>query len=135
MSTTNLVMKKPAPSIRRAADVGRVNRPELYLVPALTKQRLSWPVWFTVAAMLVLALVIPVVINTQMAVTSYAMYSQEQELSTLLDYQADLVTKTRESQSPQYLAAKAKEIGLVPAGEAGYITLSEGKVTPGNPPR
>lgn len=133
MSTTNLVMQKPAPSIRRAPDVSRVNRPELYLVPALTKQRLSWPVWFAVAAMLVLALVIPVVINTQMAVTSYAMYSQEQELSTLLDYQADLVTKTREAQSPQYLAAKAKEIGLVPAGEAGYITLSEGKITPGKP--
>ena len=87
--------------------------------------------WLTVAAMLVAALVVPVVVNTQLAMTSYDMYAMQNELNLLLDQQADLVTQAREAQSPQYLAEKAREIGLVPAGEQGYVTLATGEIIPG----
>ena len=83
------------------------SRPTLHVVPSLPKRSSSWSMGIAVAVMLVVALLVPVVINTQMAMTSYQMHTAEQELSQLLDRQADLVTRAREAQSPQYLACKA----------------------------
>lgn len=114
------------PWSRRGLSVS--SRPTLHVVPSLPKRSSSWSMGIAVAVMLVVALLVPVVINTQMAMTSYQMHTAEQELSQLLDRQADLVTRAREAQSPQYLASKAAEIGLVPAGPQGYISLKTGQV-------
>ena len=132
-NTTALALRKPVNAAGLPLSTPRPVRPQLHLVPTFAKRRITWPMWLMVAAMLVAALVLPVVINTQMAVTSYEMYSMQQELNLLLDEQADLVTQAREAASPQHLAEKAGEIGLVPAGAQGYITLETGEIIPGTP--
>lgn len=134
MSTVSYALRKPQPN-PRPNPVATPPRERLHVVPAITKRRVTWPMWILVTALLILSLVVPVVINAQMAMTSYAMYAQRQELSQLQDYQADLVTRAREAQSPQKLAQKARELGLVPAGSPGYISLAEHSVTPGQAAR
>lgn len=130
-ATSSLALRKPGSVAGVPLPIRNAPRPQLQLVPTFQKRRITWPMWLTVAAMLVAALVVPVVINTQLAMTSYDMYAMQNELNLLLDQQADLVTQAREAQSPQYLAEKAREIGLVPAGEQGYVTLSTREIIPG----
>lgn len=134
-AASNLALRKPGNVSGIPLPSRNAPRPQLQLVPTFHKRRITWPMWLTVAAMLIAALVVPVVINTQLAMTSYDMYTMQNELNLLLDQQADLVTQAREAQSPQYLAEKAREIGLVPAGEQGYLTLSTGEIIPGKPAR
>lgn len=130
----SLALQKPQTTWRPQTTGASSPRPRLQVVPAVAKRRhFAWPMWMAIATMLVAALVIPVVINTQMAVTSYEMYADQQELSQLQDYHADLVTRAREAQSPQKLAEKAKELGLVPAGNPGYISIEAGTITAGEP--
>lgn len=131
----SLALRKPQTVTRGRQEAPSLARSSLHVVPAVTKRHLTWPIWLTVIVMMVSALVGSVVINTQMAVTSYEMYAAQQELSQLEDYQADLVTRAREASSPQHLAEKAQEIGLVPAGAPGYVSLASGSVTPGVPAR
>lgn len=134
-ANSSLALRKPGTIPGTPLSTRTAAREQLHLVPTLQKHRVTWPMWLTIAVMLVAALVVPVVINTQLAITSYEMYGMQNELNLLLDEQAGLVTQAREAQSPQNLAKKAQEIGLVPAGEQGYITLATGEIVPGVPAR
>lgn len=134
MSNVNYALRKPQPAPRLLSPAASP-RERLHVVPTLAKRQITWPMWVTVTTLLIMSLVIPVVVNAQMAMTSYAMYAQRIELSQLQDYQADLVMRAREAQSPQKLAQKARELGLVPAGSPGYINLAEHNVTPGQAAR
>lgn len=130
-ATQSYALRKPTVIPRPVNPEQVFPKERLHVVPALTRRATAWPLWVPIMALLVVALVVPVVINAQMAVTSYSMHSQEIELSELKDYQADLITRAREAQSPQKLAEKAHELGLVPAGTPGYISLAGNSITPG----
>lgn len=130
-ATSSYALRKPNPSLRPVNPVAGAPRVKLHVVPTFTKRRITLPMWTTIVVLMLASLIVPAVFNAQMAVTSYAMHSQELELSRLKDYQADLITRAREAQSPQKLAEKAQELGLVPAGSTGYINLASQSVTPG----
>ena len=70
-ATSSLALRKPGSVAGMPLPIRNAPRPQLQLVPTFQKRRITWPMWLTVAAMLVAALVVPVVINTQLAMTSY----------------------------------------------------------------
>lgn len=116
----------------RSSQLKRENpEPRLTAVPTPTPRRLTAPLWLAIALLVAGSTVLPVLINTQMAMTSYEMTKMQIELSSLMDKQSSLVTEVQQAQSPARLGQAAREIGLVPAQAPGFISLEDGTVTGG----
>lgn len=108
-------------------------RPKLRVVGAALPARFTTPTWLALVAVLLVALLGPMVINTQMAMTSYRMHNQEVKLSQLMDEQAVLITEVEVANSPQALSERARQLGMVPAPAPGFISLANRTVTGGTP--
>ncbi|MDO5673118.1 MAG: hypothetical protein Q4G30_09745 [Actinomycetaceae bacterium] len=108
-------------------------RPALQVVRAVGAKKVTAPTWTVVVVLMIAALVVPMLINTDMAVVSYQMHSNQVELNRLNDEAAVLVTQVQEAQSPNSLAKKAQAAGLVQAPAPGYISLRTSSVVGGSP--
>jgi len=82
---------------------------------------------------LVAAIIAPMVINTQMAETSFAIRDQQLKLNALEAQSWTLQTQLQEIASPISLEKAARAQGMVPAGATGFISLSGGSVEGGQP--
>ena len=90
-----------------------------------------WPFVTVAALLLIAAVVVPVVLNTQMAQRAYDIREQQLILNELERQQATLEQEILEVSSTQSLQEKAEEMGLVPAGVPGVISLEDSTVIGG----
>lgn len=91
----------------------------------------AWPLFLVALVAGLLALTLPLVMNTHMAQRAYDIRTLKIERAELATVTADLEVQLMEASSPQALAAKAEEIGLVPAPALGVIVLETGTVEGG----
>lgn len=96
-------------------------------------RRSAWP--FVLLALLAaaLAIVFPMVLNTQMAQRSYDIRDMQIELAELRSEASALESQVLQAGAPDSLEVKAREIGLLPAAGTGIITLESGTVEGGVP--
>lgn len=74
------------------------------------------------------ALVSVLLLNIAMASGAYEARDLLIETANLTERRADLLLELDEQASPQNLAERAAELGMLPADEVGYITLEDGTV-------
>jgi hypothetical protein len=107
-------------------------RPRLRVVRAPTQARTRVPFVMLCMAILVVALLTALVLNTTMAKGEYERY----ELQTRLAQSAEAVQQMRSDfeqvAAPNRLAASAAALGMVPSTTGGYLRLADGAVL-GNP--
>ena len=101
----------------RPAYVGEEIRPLLTVVNSTRPRRSVIPMTIIALVMIAIAIVVPMVINTHMAQTSYEIREYQIQLNEL------------EAQSWTLQTAKAQ--GMVHAGKLGTIRLSDGTVEGG----
>lgn len=93
----------------------------------------AWPFVMLLVVVVLLTMVLPLVANTQMAQRAYEIRDQQVALAELDATIETLEADVREASSSQRLEAKAREIGLVRAGETGTISLGLGQIEGGVP--
>lgn len=110
-------------------------RPDLRVVEGTLPRRSVLPIAIVAIVVLLIAIIVPMVINTQMAETAFEIRDQQLELNELDAEAWTLQTKLQEVSSPVSLERAARAQGMVPAGQTGIITLSTGSVEGGQPAR
>ncbi|WP_043534251.1 hypothetical protein [Actinomyces polynesiensis] len=108
-------------------------RPDLRVVEGRSPRRSVVPLVVIALLVLVAAIIAPMVINTQMAETSFAIRDQQLKLNALEAESWTLQTQLQQLSSPIALEKAAREQGMVPAGTTGLISLSDGSVEGGQP--
>lgn len=132
MSASSAARTRPA---SRPDFLHEVATPQLRVVEGVTPRRRFMPIVLVMVLVLVTAIVIPMVLNTRMAQTSFAIREQQLELNRLDAEAWTARTKLREVSSPGNLEKAAKQMGMVPAAPAGVITLSSETIEGGNAAR
>jgi hypothetical protein len=107
-------------------------RPPLALVPAARPAargplRRS-PFVAVVVSLLAAGLLGLLVLNTALAQDAFRLHTLKQESRALEDREEALRREVEALQSPQELAGRAAELGMVPAGPPAFLRLSDGKV-------
>lgn len=97
-----------------------------------TRSKSKLIILFSLIAGLVLLILAPLLINTQLAVLSYEIHQDEVALAKLEENNQLLQNEANQQSSAQRVRVLAEENGLVPAGETGYLSLSEQTVTGGS---
>ncbi|MDN5963681.1 MAG: hypothetical protein L0H81_03945 [Actinomyces sp.] len=110
-------------------------RPDLRVVEGHDPRRSLVPLVVIALIVLMAAIVAPMVINTQMAETSFAIRDQQLKLNALEAEAWTLQTQLQEVASPISLEKAARSRGMVPAGTTGLISLQGGSVEGGQPAR
>lgn len=93
----------------------------------------AWPFVLLAVVLVVFTLILPLIANTQMAQRAYEIRDYQVTLAELNAQIETLEADVLEASSSQRLEAKAREIGLVRAGDTGTIALSGGTVEGGVP--
>ncbi len=109
--------------------------PNLRIVARSTQPEVgrAWPLVVLAVLVLALSVLLPLHVNTQMARTSYAIRDARVELAELQAEQSVLEVAVLEASSAQALDQKARELGLVPPGPAGTLSLIDGTISGGEP--
>ena len=115
----------------RPAYVGEEIRPLLTVVDSSRPRRSVIPMTIIALVMIAIAIVVPMVINTHMAQTSYEIREYQIQLNELEAQSWTLQTQLQEKASPVELEKAAKAQGMVQAGKLGTIRLSDGTVEGG----
>lgn len=107
-------------------------RPPLALVPAARPAprgplRRS-PFVAVVVSLLAAGLLGLLVLNTALAQDAFRLHTLKQESRALEDREEALRREVEAGQSPQELAGRAAELGMVPAGPPAFLRLSDGAV-------
>lgn len=121
--------------VRRPSGGQARPRPGLRVVEGRRAQGSPAALVLLAVVVLLLAVLVPLVINTQMAETAYAMRDQQVELAQLQAEQTTLQSRLLDESSPQSLESKARAQGMVPAGAAGVVSLRAKSVRGGEPAR
>lgn len=110
-------------------------RPGLRVVEGRRTLRSPAALVLAAVVVLVLAVLVPLVINTQMAETAYAMRDRQVELAELQAERTTLQSQLLRTSSGESLESKARAQGMVPAGNAGVVSLRAKTVRGGEPAR
>jgi len=121
----------PAAAVRRPTSSSRPDpapRPNLRLATP-PKRRIGRLVYLTVClTVLVGALVAVLSINTALAKGAFEIHQMERDLANLEAQATKLEELLADQAGPEVLAAKATELGMVPAPNTSYILLQEGTI-------
>lgn len=109
----------------------RKNRTPLSLVVS-TPRRSRAPFVVIFFTLLVAALATVLVINVSVSQGQYTLVALKDQQTALLKTNQDLEQKLGSQQAPQNLVARAKDLGMVPAGTTGQIDVRTKRVS-GNP--
>ena len=115
----------------RPAYVREDVRPLLTVVKANQPRRSVIPMTFVALVMIAIAIVVPMLINTHMAQTSYQIREYQIQLNELEAQSWTLQMQLQEKASPVELEKAAKAQGMVHAGKLGTIRLADGQVEGG----
>lgn len=124
----------PAPAARPAPQPRRSWRPPLQVVHSPGRSRGVVAYLLLCAAVLVAALLAALLLNTQMAVTSYQIHDAQVDLNRLEEEEASLREQVERAGSPAQLREQADELGLVPAEDLTFIDLAGRQILGGAPP-
>ena len=116
---------------RPASRTRETLRPTLHLIEGKIPQRSVIPLALLAIAILLAAIVVPLVVNTQMAETAFELREMQLEVNALDAEAWTLQTQLHNASSPQALEKSARDLGMVPAGPTGFVTLSNGTVEGG----
>lgn len=100
----------------------------LFLVPRGSYEAPKAPFVALVIGLLVAALLCLLVLNTQIASSSFAVASLQARNTALDQQQQALQQQVDSAAAPGNLSAKASKLGMVPAGVPAFIRLPDGKV-------
>jgi hypothetical protein len=122
-----------ASSVPRPARPAPVTRPtpRLLLVRAPAQTRTRVPFVVACMAILAMALLAALLLNTTMARGAYEQRDLDLELARLASSQQDLSAALDQRASPAELAASARALGMVQARSTGWLRLADGTVQGG----
>ncbi|MDO4258728.1 MAG: hypothetical protein Q4C87_04325 [Actinomycetaceae bacterium] len=109
--------------------------PHLQVVDGVRSQRSIVPMALLTLVVLAIAIVVPMIVNTRMAETSFAIREQQLVLNELEAQTWGMQTELEQRASPTTLQEAARKAGMVPAGRTGFIRLSTGTVEGGEAAR
>ncbi|RRD29395.1 hypothetical protein [Actinomyces bowdenii] len=115
----------------RARGQAPASRPDLRVIRAAAPARSTLPFLAMNIIILAGALVASMLLNAQMASTAYRMKEVQVEVNIMNDHVETLRTQVQEASAPDTLAAKAAELGMVPAGAPGVVDLNGNRLTNG----
>ncbi len=119
----------------RADQLRDAERPELRVVGGRIPLRSTVPIVVLVLVVLLVSIIVPMVLNTQMAETSFAIREQQLQLNELEAESWSLQSELQQVSSPVALEKAARTHGMVPAGSLGFISLDAGTVGGGEAAR
>ncbi len=126
--STATARTRPTPRPERLREAAR---PDLRVVEGVNVRRSVVPLTIIALIVLIAAIIIPMVINTQMAETSFAIRDKQLQLNELDAHSWTLQTELQKVSSPNALEKAAQAQGMVKAGQTGLVTLSTGTVDGG----
>lgn len=121
-----------APGLERLPSRTRPRRPRLALVPtgrpAPRGPLRRSPFVAVVVSLLGAGLLGLLMLNTALAQDAFRLHTLKQDSRALEDREEALRREVEALQSPQELAGRAAELGMVPAGPPAFLRLSDGAV-------
>lgn len=103
-------------------------RPRLQVVRAPAHERTRVPFIVLCMAVLVVAMLGTLVLNTSMAKGEYDRHALQSALARSAQHQQELTEELERRSSSPGLAEAARRLGMVPAAGAGYVRLADGAV-------
>lgn len=103
-------------------------RDHLQAVSAPQQGRSLVPFAWGCVAIIIGALAGVLMLNTTMAQGAYERRDLKIELAELHQERAALITQLEANSAPQHLSSAARELGMVPAGASGVLSLEESAV-------
>ncbi|MBN8882927.1 hypothetical protein EDD28_3277 [Salana multivorans] len=119
----------PRPSPRPAPAPAR---PQLRVVALHRPEASRVPYIGLLVAILLVAMLGALSLQTSMAATSYAIRNRTVELTNAQQQLEALSTQVDQASAPAQVMAKAQELGLVPSDGVIYIRLSDGTLIGGS---
>jgi hypothetical protein len=116
-----------ARSLPRFAEAA-VERARLTVVPRRVQKAPRVPFVSLVSLLLVGGVAGLLLFNTSMQQASFVATSMEQQAAVLAGKEESLRMQLHRLRDPQRVAARAKQLGMVPAADPAFIRLSDGKV-------
>jgi hypothetical protein len=116
-----------ARSLPRFAEAA-VERARLTVVPRRVQKAPRVPFVSLVSLLLVGGIAGLLLFNTSMQQASFVATSMEQQAAVLAGKEESLRMELHRLRDPQRVAARAKQLGMVPATDPAFIRLSDGKV-------
>lgn len=107
--------------------------PELRVVRGVVPARATLPFLLLVVVILAGALIASMILNAQMADTAFKMKAAQVELNVLSDHIETVRADVQDVSAPDALAARAAELGMVPAAAPGVVDLNSSTVAGGAP--
>ncbi len=104
------------------------SRPRLRAVAAPEQARSLAPFAWTCIAIILVALVAVLIINTAMAEGAYERRDLKIEIANLTQERSRLVSELEVNASPSRLADAAKALGMEPAEARGFVSLDNAEV-------
>lgn len=116
--------------VERAAPLARAERlvpPGLRLMPERVAATRRVPFVLLVVSLLAAGLIALLLLNVALAQDSYRLHQLQKETSLLAEEKRGLQRAVALESQPSALAEKAKQQGMVPAGDPAYLDVSKGK--------
>lgn len=114
----------PEPRITRAATTRRRSTEVILRLVPDQKTKVK-PVTFSVVlvGLLITGLLSLLLLNTMLTANSFALHSLQQQARNLSDHEQALSERLVRTESPASLADRAASLGMIPGGNANFITL------------
>lgn len=116
---------------RQRRELSESEQPQLYVVRGLAPARSTLPFILLIVAILIGALATSMVLNARMADTAYKMQKAQIELNVVNDHIDTVQGQVLDESSPEQLAQRASELGMVPAQAPGVVDLTSSTVSGG----
>lgn len=120
------------PRAGRSAAVATTPRPRLTVLAKPEPSRSALPFALLCSLIAVATLMTMLILNVQMGDTSFEITRLQAQSQRLDEQEQALTERAHELDTPQQLATRAREIGMVPVNDPAYIDLATGDVV-GNP--
>ena len=134
VTTRRSVQESGSTSTQGRPEASSASRPQLRVISGASRATSSsLPFLALVIMVLAGALVASMLLNAKMADTAYRMKEKQVELNVAEDHVETLRTQVQEASAPDALAARAKELGMVPAAAPGVVDVENGRLTEGTP--
>lgn len=123
------------PAAQKPSQVSPQTAPRLRVVEGVQTDapRSVVPTLLVASLLILLAIVIPLIANTNMAAMAYQIRDQNIMYNAEMAHIRTLEAQLLQAESTPSLLEKAAEIGMVPAGPTAIISLEDGTVEGGAP--
>ena len=125
-SAARVADPRVSPRRRPAPQTAPAPRLRVVRAPALTRTRVPFVLFCM--AVLGVALLSALLLNTTMAHGAYEKFDLSNELARLTQDEMDMASTLDRKASPEQLARAARDLGMVPAQGTGWLRLSDGSV-------